>query len=336
MCYNLRSVERHRNSEDWYIEPSAVHHTFDVETIRANWIIIKANDSLKDRVEAISNGQHHSGASSFATLDAALAASLAMHSVFCLNAAQGWRWYINYLVDRFRYISGRTVLMPVVLPLTREASRREPETAPASAKHKVANNLYIDAQRIARSAITGSQVRTPWAKRLTKPMIGPASLDQHRYTDPETGLNQPLPPDIKVTFAPGPDPEKPQPIFEDIGDKDFSFATVQKLQHLEEKTHEALLVIRLNIGIIRQLKQYYATVAKSKKFPQDLALSCEEDLEEFDLQLEGVLNDLQTQILRLETLLCLLGDHKSLVGLASKCMPEMPLTVNSSIAFSST
>ncbi len=57
-----------------------------------------------------------------------------------------------------------------------------------------------------------------------------------------------------------------------------------------------------------------STTFKSKHFPQEVVQLCQDDIEQFVLRVTGVLNDLEIQILRLETLLRLLGDRKILVS----------------------
>ncbi|KAG6989005.1 hypothetical protein G7Y79_00066g095230 [Physcia stellaris] len=143
----------------------------------------------------------------------------------------------------------------------------------------------------------------------------PRSPTQRTYTDPESGFSQPLPPHISMKEDPDEDLEQPQPepSFENSEEQDFSFAKLQKIQHIEEKAHEALLIIKMNISVIGQLKQYYDTIIKSRHFPQGIRELCQGDLEQFELRTNGILNDMQMRILRLETLLRLLGDRKTLV-----------------------
>ena len=141
------------------------------------------------------------------------------------------------------------------------------------------------------------------------------SPTQRTFTDPESGFTQPLPPHITAKDDSEADSEQPQPepTFESSEEEDFSFAKLQNIQHIEEKAHEALLILRLNVNIISQLKQYYNTITKSSRFPQAISEPCMGDLEQFDLRINGIINDFHMQILRLDTLLRLLGDRKTLV-----------------------
>ena len=302
VCYNLKSAERSGSDpNDWSIRPCAVHHTLDVKNVRANWIIIKGNDIMKDRVEQATGGRGRGDMSSFETLDRAFAASLAAHLVFCDWAAEQWRWYINNLEEQFQNTSRITLTGPVTLPSSLVTAKDEFQMQTRTDTRKTNGSIVA---RISRT-------QTMLSEKFSIANPKPKSPVERTFTDPDSGLSQPLPPHITMKNAPGP---APQPTFENSEEQDFSFAKLQKIQHIGEKAHEVLLILKLNISIMRQLKQYYDTIVKSKHFPQEVVRLCQDDLEQFELRVNGVLNDLQMQILRLETLSRLLGDRKTLVS----------------------
>ena len=305
VCYNLISAERSGSDlDDWSIRHCAVHHTLDLKNVRANWIVIKGNDVMKDRVEQATRGR--SRLSSYETLDRAFAASLTAHLIFCDWAAEQWRWYINDLEDRFQNTSKRALTAPVTLPSSPVTVEDEFQMWPRTDTQKTNGSI---ATRISRTQTMLAEIISIATPKLKSPV-------QRTYTDPDSGLSQPLPPHITVGNGPisAPQPSQPlQPTFENSEEHDFSFAKVQKIQHIEEKAHEAVLILKLNTSIIRQLTQYYNSIIKSKCFPQELIQSCQDDLEQFELRANGILNDVQMQILRLETLLSLLRDRKALV-----------------------
>ncbi|KAL9125736.1 MAG: hypothetical protein Q9217_005107 [Psora testacea] len=304
VCYNLKSAELSGSApNDWSIRACAVHHSLDVKNVRANWIIIKGNDIMKDRVEQATSGRGRGGMSSFETLDRAFAASLATHLVLCDWAAEKWRWYINHLEDQFQNASRRTLTAPVTLPSGPAAAKEEYRMPPRTDTQKSKGSIVA---RISRTHSILTERFSISSPKLESPV-------QRTYTDPESGLSQPLPPHITMKNAPGPAPQSPQPTSENSGEQDFSFAKLQNIQYIEEKAHEALLILKQNISIIRQLKQYYDTIIKSKYLPQEIVQKCQADLEQFELRVNGVLNDLQMQVLRMETLLCLLGNRKTLL-----------------------
>lgn len=303
MCYNLKSVERSGSDPgDWSIRPYAVHHTFDVKCIRANWIVIKGNKAMKDHIEQATGGRS-CGDMSFETLDRAFAASLVTHLVFCDWAAEQWRWYINNLEDQFQNTSRKTLTAPVTFPFVSVTAEDEFRMKPRTDTQKTNESIVTKLSRASTMLVKKFSITTP----------EPRPLSQRIYTDPDSGLSQPLPPHIEIKDAPGPGPQPPQPNFENREEQDFSFAKLQKLQQIEEKAHEALLTLKMNISVIHQLKRYYDTILRSKNFPKEIVESCQDDLEGFELRVDGVLNDQQRQIPRLETLLVLLGNRKVLV-----------------------
>ena len=309
MCYNLKSVEKSGSDPtDWSIRPCAIHHTLDVKHTRANWIVIKGNEVIKTRIEQAIDGSGRDDIASFETLDRAFAASLSTHLIFCDWAAEHWRWYINSLEDQFQNTSRRTLTAPVTLPSSptkvqaQDSFRMKPRTSTQKTNGSITARI--------------SRTQTMLTEKFSISSPKPRSPTQRTYTDPESGFTQPLPPHISMKEDPDSEPEQPQPepTFENAEEQDFSFSKLQKIQYIEEKSHEALLILKMNINIIRQLKQYYDTITKAGHFPREISQPCESDLEQFELRINGILNDLQMQILRLETLLRLLGDRKTLVS----------------------
>ena len=304
ICYNLKSVERSGSSlMDWTIRSCAIHHTLDLKNVRGNWIIIKSNDIMKDRLEQATSNHRRHDMSSFETLDKSFTASLTVHLILCDWAAEGWRWYINGLDDQFQNTSRRTVAAPLNLPLSLQVAKEGSQP-----------NSHTDVQRTEKS-ILNRLLSAPLnliGKLYTRDSKSELPLPG-TYTDPDTGLSQPLPPHVisdihTVSLA-----QMSQPPFVASENQEFSFPAVQKYQHIEEKAHEAQLILKQNMSVFHQLRQHYNTITKSACFPQEIVQKCQGDLEQFNLSLEGVFNDLQMHILRLETLLRLLGDRKNLV-----------------------
>ena len=305
LCYNLKSAERSGSDPNgWSIRPCAIHHTFDVKNVRSNWVVIKGNELFKDRIEQATCGRGRDDVSSFETHDRAFAASLAMHLVFCEWAVEQWRWYINSLEDQSQATSRQTLTAPVALASSPMTTKDEFQMPPRSATQRTNGSI------VAKISRTGTMLTEKFS--MTNPTQNPPVL--RTFTDPDSGLSQPLPPHITMKEAPSSTPEPSQPTFENAEEQDFSFAKMQKIQHIEEKAHEASLILKLNVSVIGQLRQYYDAIIKSKHFPQQIVQLCQDDLDQFRLRIDGVLNDLHIHLLRLETLLRLLADRKTLVS----------------------
>jgi hypothetical protein len=95
--------------------------------------------------------------------------------------------------------------------------------------------------------------------------------------------------------------------------EDFRFKDLQRNQHLAEKTQEVLLVLRLNIEVLEDLRQHFDDITSHQNFPEVLTGSCALDIARFRKCIRGVEKDLRLQASRTETLLQLLADRKAFV-----------------------
>lgn len=95
--------------------------------------------------------------------------------------------------------------------------------------------------------------------------------------------------------------------------RDFSFGRLRKVHATAGKANEALFVLNQNIVVLAQLKVYFGLISRRKKFPAEIAKSCRDAIEDFQSWVEGIKNDMRLQIMRLETLLKLIEDRKTLV-----------------------
>ncbi|KAF1953577.1 hypothetical protein CC80DRAFT_141785 [Byssothecium circinans] len=117
--------------------------------------------------------------------------------------------------------------------------------------------------------------------------------------------NRMKPEDLPTTFSDDGE-EKPQ--------ETFTFSDLQRLQHIEDKTQEALLVLRHNTEVLQQLRHHYQYATSHTEFPADIKSDCATDLARFDKCVLGVEKDLLMLHSRTETLLQLLANRKSLLN----------------------
>ncbi|MCJ1400674.1 hypothetical protein MMC11_003882 [Xylographa trunciseda] len=134
------------------------------------------------------------------------------------------------------------------------------------------------------------------------------------YTNPDTGISQPLPPDEDED-----DEDEPEALLNPpdikVGDenREFSFDKLREIHKLAEKANEATMSLKQNIVVLSQLKQYYRSILMRQNFPKELANTCKDAVDGFELCIEGLEHDIQMQVLRLETLLYLMEERKTLV-----------------------
>ena len=135
-------------------------------------------------------------------------------------------------------------------------------------------------------------------------------------TDEESGLPQQHPPDVQPSTPRAPLGAAAPEHQYDENKPNFSLDMLRKVQQIEEKTYQALLILRQNIVVLGQLRQHYQNLYQSKGFPVEIASFCKEDIDRFDLSVKGAEDEMQMQILKLEYLLRLLGDRKVLVRIS--------------------
>ena len=299
ICYNLKSVEP-SDSDCWSIRHCAVHHVFEMKEVRTSWIIVKGDELMKQRIESATSDRGPHGPSDFKSMDGAFKSSLGTHLIFCDWSGENWRWYINSLEDKFQSMTRRTFSAPLHVPFL-----------PASA-----TDHFTPKSRTNTNFSMFSRTSTHMAEKGSlKPAIKRQLSVPQTYENPDTGVSQPLPPDEDDNDdddEPA-SPLRPNDVKVEDENQNFSFDKLRKVHKFAEKSNEAVLVLKQNLLVLAQLRQYYRSISKRKDFPRDLAESCKDAIDDFELRIDGLENDMQTQILRLETLLCLLEDRKTLV-----------------------
>jgi hypothetical protein len=138
------------------------------------------------------------------------------------------------------------------------------------------------------------------------------SLEQQSSCSSEKGQvapsvpgNRLQPPELPPTFSED-GYEKPQ--------ESFTFSDLQRLQYIEDRAQEALLVLRLNTEVLGELRQHYQYAAGHAEFPAELHSQCDTDLARFEKCVLSVEKDLRMLQSRTDTLLCLLANRKNLVS----------------------
>lgn len=280
ICFSLKSVERSVTQKDWpwSLRQTAVYHSFDVETARATWIVLKGDQKMKARVKSATGPQGLSELSSFGTTDGCFASTLATHLIFCDWAGENWRWYTNFLEKFLEDRTRRTIATKV-------------ESFPCPAPESILtrpkdDNLLDEADATPRSV----KIRRMLFSQPPSFTTLPCSLSQ--LPEPTTGSSSQR---------------------EAVHLQDISLNDLQRIQFLQEKINESLLVLKLNMDVITELNRYYQFVVDSADCPNTISKNCVDDLVWFNNRLLGIQHDMQMHQWRLETLLKLCADRKAIV-----------------------
>lgn len=258
VCYNFKSVEHDERlgSKEWpwYMGQSAIHHSFDVETGQASWIIVEGDQRLRHRIKSATKDQSVPRFS-FHTREKAFASTLAVHLIFCEWSGQTWRWYINFLDKEIQSSTKAAVFSLLETPVS------SPEE------------------------VSASNIR----QRRRK---------QSNHNTPKVS--------IQATELPtsGSRPTK---------DTGFSFSDLQGTHAIEEIVNNANLLMKVNQNVLTELREAYKSFEDSPGWPASLSSNCRGDLTRFDQRVASIQNDMAIQQSRVEKLLRLISDRKSLV-----------------------
>ncbi|MCJ1391816.1 hypothetical protein MMC18_004683 [Xylographa bjoerkii] len=302
ICWNLKSVEP-SDCDEWSTRQCAIYHSFHLEEVRPSWIIIKGNELMKRRVESATSEEGPQEASNFDAIDRAFEASLETHLIFCRWSAENWRWYINSIEDKFQNKTRNTFSAPLRAP-----------TLPTADTDQFTLRTRTNTWRTfgAKSSISQQTENQTTQKGSLKADMKNGLSPPQTYTNPDTGISQPLPPDEDEDDddnKPG-GPLNPSDIKIDDENREFSFNNLRELHKLAEKANEAVLSLKQNIIVLAQLREFYSLILTRQGFPKDVADSCKDAVDNFELCIEGLEHDMQTHVLRLETLLRLMEEHQ--------------------------
>jgi len=304
MCYNLKSVEPSKAQKNWpwSTRQTAAYHSFDVETGRAFWVVAKGDQLMKRRMEAATKPGSRAG--SFNSLaSSSFSSSLVVHLIIFDWCREHWRWFINFLEEELQKSTRHSLLVDLDSGPSRTAAMPS-----RGGINRITSSQFCISP-------TSVSEKSPW--RTDSTIKAPLQYP-HSARQPISTLG------TIDTFAESEESLNP--------DEDFSFNLLQRVQELEEKANETLLVLESNINILSEVRQYYHEIVASKEFPADIRSLCVRDLAKFERNVTSIINDLQMQLSRTKMLLRLLTDRKTLVSSNWYQFNTSMLTGNSSTA----
>ena len=279
MCFNLKSVEPSKSQAQWpwSIRHTAVYHSFDIETGKSFWTIVKGDQLIKKRLEVAAKLGSSSSTGAFSS-------SLAAHLVIFDWCRENWRWYINYLEEGLQNSSRQALLANVDAAARRNTTASLPAAPPRVSSSQICaspTNMSEKHPFRSFSLLKKSPIYTSRQLSSSPPPADPFSQSEESLIDQE---------------------------------EEFKFGDLQHIQNLEEKANEILLVLESNIHILSELKDHYHNITRSTEWPEELSQNCARDVARFEKSTAGIINDLQMQKSRANMLLRLLTDRKSLVS----------------------
>ncbi|OJD33251.1 mitosis inhibitor protein kinase swe1 [Diplodia corticola] len=289
LCYNLKSVEHSPKQTDWpwSVRQTAIHHTFDIVTGRASWIVVKGDGLMENRVKEATDPSSRAAASQFDTNSRSFASSLNTHLIYIDWAGENWQSYIDFLEDEAQDKT-RRVLSADVDRLPKSKVAALPTTPSPKLSQRSWSGLSSLATEKGSQMLSGSS--HSWAKL-------PGKLRQFASTSYYAQRRT----QEKVETAGGNDELR------------FYFADLQRAQYLEEKTNGAILVININLSVISEMKKFYQELLRADESSDEISMNCGDDVERFLRRASSAENDLRLQKSRAESLVRVLADRKNLL-----------------------
>ena len=292
LCYSLRSVEAVPRQEEWpwSVRNTALHHTFDLESGRTSWLIVKGEGgaSMKERIINETSSPKGTMFEKFSSPSQVFSTTFISHLLLCNWSVENWRWYINFMEEEVQKITRKTLSMTIASPQT--------EPKPRLLFTRTATGVLVPPKKTPTNKSLGMK------SRPAIPMV-PVSPPTPNGAPP--GLPG-LPPSLPTTSNPA-NFDAPR------RGSEFSFEDLRRIEFIEEHANQALLVMALNDKVLSALLQHYNTIIESTHLPPSISSDCGADYKRFANQLSDMCAEIQTQRARVKTLLQLLEDRKALV-----------------------
>jgi hypothetical protein len=311
LFYTLKSIESSSQQKHWpwSVRQIALYHTFDTQTGHSNWIVIKGDDLMKERIMDSMKGITRR---SLETFDAKFALTLQTHLLLCQWACDHFLRYISDLEVSVQKATRRALYTDINPRIV----RREEETIlPLSTRttlRSFAGSWSLRKSKTASIFEEGGLVSSSFRNAKPSKIFGNMSQRMARQRDVDgttteatpnmTSSGKMIPPELPPNKElKGNQPSNDQLLF---GDLQFS-------QQLIEKIQEALLVVSLNRKVIVEIRQYYNAFLNSEYFPESLNIAA---ISDFCDDINSVETDLSLLISRFEALLSLTQERKQVVS----------------------
>lgn len=279
----LRSIESSTSTpnQPWAIRQLAVYHSFDVVSGRSLWVTCKGNSAVESRIREAVSEDSTFHPSELKELPGAFSATLEVLSMLLDWCDDNWRWYINDLVD--------AVGKP---------------TAKAKTVRVIDETDFGQVRRL----VTGFDAKDQSVKQPSRTQT--LALESGVLKDFKK----------RVSFSRNTSTVKSSAQLEgDInkleGLKIFSLNELQKLQRDLEKIEQAILVLKLNRQVIKQIREHYQSLMTEYRIPEmkNIQENCNGAVLRLFQHSRGIETNMLVRQEQLESLLLLVKEGTTLV-----------------------
>jgi hypothetical protein len=252
----------------------AVFHSFDAELGHGEWIILKGNQLIQDRIKSAECMLGLPDLENNNSVDDSYVSTIRVHLLLCHWSRENWRWYIKFLEEEFQRFTNHTFDTPVddYPPESGRPSPESPYFAPLD---------------------TSAHPRRRGLRHLF-----------HRFSPLSKTANC-------STCASGEAAEPPQILCGPPGEdreRDCSFGDLQQVQYIGEKANEVSTILLANSAVLARLKAHYFSDNPLENLLQNR--SCTSRLSK---KMQILQNDFETLQSRTNALIKTITERKSLV-----------------------
>jgi hypothetical protein len=293
-AFCLLSVEENRQEiHPWPLRQMVLYHSFDCETGKAVWMILKANGSMRSSMEKELKGMNCFQPKLEAHREHSFSATLRIHLLVIEWCAENWAKYIDYMEDEIKDKSTDARAAPVTamtspIPLQERFLKTNPSW-------KIGNN---DSQPQDRPR---NPTRAPSFGRTLSSFFRRSS-----------GITQ-TPSDIPLKGRTEQNDISDDEFEQDL-DERFSFKEIQRLSFSEEELEQSSFAIGQNRRVLGQIREQYKEVTKSHGFLSNMDTTAHSvDISSFLRHIQVVEDELDRHNSRLQALLRNIESDKKMV-----------------------
>ncbi|ORY56097.1 uncharacterized protein BCR38DRAFT_451443 [Pseudomassariella vexata] len=309
LSYLLRAPEHVPEAEwKWSIRQAAVYLSFDIKTGRTLWITIKGNNLLREHIcEEAPNLEPSPSRSSGSDdknggdINDAFEATLKTHLVYFRWCEENWRWLVRDVEDAVRRISTKAKTAPIGRVPHFEPFRPEQQHSQQWALYSRRHQFTQPSVNDAFNLDPGNQPSQ--AERFLPPQ-------KQSTMSSVLSLLKREPPSLSSENSP-PNKMKAKPPGKMLVLEMFNLSDLQKLNVIAERVEEAILTIKLDVGVIQDCRAYYGSMPCSNLAPGPDSFA--QRTGTFFRQLQYLVRSLETRQTQLESLLRRLDEGKKLL-----------------------
>jgi hypothetical protein len=296
-CFNLVGVEHDKEANWPYLyRQTAAYYSFDIIEGKSVWILIKANNVIRKRIQqSTESTQRRRNLRQFTSAEASFSSGLSTHLLIYEWSVENWTGYIDFLELKVQEYSGFIKYSPVT------GLTQEKELAQALSKRptwqgdKMPRQNSGFSQRFQRRTSSFGKMINAGTRAFSDKL--PLKLKKSS---------------VAAASAP-PQPTKVKVMDELNLDEIFSFNQLQNLHRLAAQLERAMLVIKQNKRVLLEMLERFTELRGSTDFANRMRVD-DINFQDFFRRTRRCLSELENQGGRLETLQAGLDKDVALVS----------------------